>query len=294
MKSTSFSEVGEEKGADFQNFGFSMAMYQTRNIGHPLMNLVRLKGFPILQQLKLEERLLRNSSDNWCIINDGTDNPAIVMGVSGKPDELLDIKSVLGDQIPVIRRFTGGGTVIVDHNTVFVTFICNKDAVSGLKPFPQPIMSWSSLVYNKVFQGTDFYLRENDYVFGNRKFGGNAQSITKSRWIHHTSFLWDYEVRNMAYLKHPKRVPDYREARSHLDFLCSLKEYMPRQVFIDKTIEAIETEFATSSKQLEECENSLTGNYNPTTRMLTEQELETAAGCVSQDSELEKVSDIAL
>ena len=69
---------------------------------------------------------------------------------------------------------------------------------------------------------------------------------------------------------------------------------MPRQVFIDKTIEAIETEFATSSKQLEECENSLTGNYNPTTRMLTEQELETAAGCVSQDSELEKVSDIAL
>lgn len=78
-----------------------------------------------------------------------------------KPDELLDIKSVLGDQIPVIRRFTGGGTVIVDHNTVFVTFICSKDAVSGLKPFPQPIMSWSSLLYNKVFQGTDFYLREN-------------------------------------------------------------------------------------------------------------------------------------
>lgn len=84
------------------------------------------------------------------------------------------------------------------------------------------------------------------------------------------------------------------QARSHLDFLCSLKEYMPRQVFIDKTTEAIETEFATSLKQLEECENSLTGNYNPTTRMLTEQELETAAGCASQDSKLQKVLDIAL
>lgn len=60
-----------------------MTMYQTRNIGHPLINLVRLKGFPILQQLQLEERLLRNSSDNWCIINDGTDNPTVVMGVSG-------------------------------------------------------------------------------------------------------------------------------------------------------------------------------------------------------------------
>ena len=49
-----------------------------------------------------------------------------------------------------------------------------------------------------------------DYVFGDRKFGGNAQSITKNRWIHHTSFLWDYEVSNMAYLKHPARAPEYR------------------------------------------------------------------------------------
>jgi lipoate-protein ligase A len=50
----------------------------------------------------------------------------------------------------------------------------------------------------------------SDYVFGDRKFGGNAQSITRNRWIHHTSFLWDYEVRNMAYLKRPARAPEYR------------------------------------------------------------------------------------
>lgn len=47
------------------------------------MNLLRLRGFPILQQLHLEERLLRTSSDNWCIINDGTTAPTIVMGISG-------------------------------------------------------------------------------------------------------------------------------------------------------------------------------------------------------------------
>lgn len=79
-----------------------------------------------------------------------------------KPAELLEIESVLCDQIPVIRRFSGGGTVVVDPGTVFVTFICNKDAVAGLQPYPKPIMSWSSLLYNKVFQGIgDFHLREN-------------------------------------------------------------------------------------------------------------------------------------
>lgn len=60
-----------------------MAVPQAGKLGHPLMNLVRFKGLPILKQLHLEERLLRTSSDNWCIINDGTNQPTIVMGVSG-------------------------------------------------------------------------------------------------------------------------------------------------------------------------------------------------------------------
>ena len=50
-----------------------------------------------------------------------------------------------------------------------------------------------------------------DYVFNERKFGGNAQSITGRRWLHHTSFLWDFQQQAMALLKHPPRAPKYRE-----------------------------------------------------------------------------------
>ena len=79
-----------------------------------------------------------------------------------KPAELLDIDLVLRDQVPVIKRYTGGGTVAVDHGTIFVTFICNRDAVPGLKLYPRPIMSWSSQLYNRVFKRFgDFYLLEN-------------------------------------------------------------------------------------------------------------------------------------
>uniref|UniRef100_A0ACD5V1T6 Uncharacterized protein n=1 Tax=Avena sativa TaxID=4498 RepID=A0ACD5V1T6_AVESA len=165
-----------------------------RNVTRPLMRLVTMGGAPIMQQLHLEERLLRRTSDNWCIVNDGTAPPTIVMGVSGKVSELVEIQPVLRDHVPVIRRFSGGGTVIVDQGTVFVTFICNKTAVDGLQPFPRDIMSWTGQLYGKVFRGFgEFHLRENDYAFSHRKFGGNAQSITKDRWVHHTSFLWDYD-----------------------------------------------------------------------------------------------------
>nr|XP_043607337.1 putative lipoate-protein ligase A [Erigeron canadensis] len=255
-----------------------MATRQVGRVGLPLMNIVRMKGVPILQQLEIEECLLRTSSDNWCIINDGTDKPNIVMGVSGKPAELLEISPVLEDRIPVIRRFTGGGTVIVDDGTIFVSFICNKEAVPDVQPYPRPIMSWSSLLYSKVFQGTtDFRLRENDYVFGLRKFGGNAQSITKNRWIHHTSFLWDYKTRNMSYLKLPKRTPEYRLARDHLDFICPMKDYLSRSDFINKTIDAAGSHFSVKSSEFDALKLRSNSKFTPTSRLLTKQELEAAA-----------------
>ncbi|KAJ4707427.1 Lipoate-protein ligase A [Melia azedarach] len=256
-----------------------MIQQQARKLGLPLMNLVRLNRTPILQQLYLEEKLLRTSSDNWCIINDGTDTPAIVMGISGKPQELLEIGSVLRDRVPVIKRFTGGGTVVVDKETVFVTLICNKDDVPGVQPYPRSIMSWSGLLYDHVFKGIgDFQLRENDYVFGDRKFGGNAQSITKNRWIHHTSFLWDYAEGNMAYLKQPARAPKYRMARGHTEFICGMKEFLPRSVFIEKTIESIENYFQVKHLNLEAAEGPRGAEFVHSTRLLTKQELEEALG----------------
>ncbi|KAJ4967422.1 hypothetical protein NE237_019271 [Protea cynaroides] len=260
-----------------------MTVTQARNVVPPLMNILKFKGLPILQQLHLEERLFRSSSDNWCIINDGTNAPTIVMGVSGKPSELLELKPVLQDKVPVVGRFTGGGTVIVDPGTIFVTFICNKDAVPNVEPYPRPIMSWSGLIYEDVFRGIgDFHLRENDYVFGNRKFGGNAQSISKKRWIHHTSFLWDYDIRNMAYLKVPRRAPEYRSARSHVEFVCHMKDYLSIPDFIGRTVKVVGTHFSLRPMQFEEVNIHAKTSFDHSSRLLTDTELE--AALVSQKS----------
>ncbi|KAK7394995.1 hypothetical protein VNO78_15536 [Psophocarpus tetragonolobus] len=255
----------------------SAVMGKAKQAELSLMKLVKLRGMPILQQLHLEERLLRTSSDNWCLINDGTSSPSIVMGLSGKLSELVETKSALQDHIPIIRRFTGGGTVIVDQNTIFVTMIVNKDDVPKVQPFPRSIMSWSGLLYSEVFEGlADFHLRENDYVFGDRKFGGNAQSITKHRWIHHTSFLWDYEVKNMSYLKLPAKAPQYRLTRDHTDFVCRMKEYLPRSEFIERTIKTVGGHFSVKSISLESIEVPSISEYVHTTTLLTEQEIREA------------------
>lgn len=58
-----------------------------------------------------------------------------------------------------------------------------------------------------------------DYCFGEKKFGGNAQAITRKRWLHHTTFLWDFDVSRMELLKHPANAPDYREVRPGVPLL---------------------------------------------------------------------------
>nr|XP_009390305.1 PREDICTED: putative lipoate-protein ligase A [Musa acuminata subsp. malaccensis]XP_009390306.1 PREDICTED: putative lipoate-protein ligase A [Musa acuminata subsp. malaccensis]XP_009390307.1 PREDICTED: putative lipoate-protein ligase A [Musa acuminata subsp. malaccensis] len=255
-----------------------MTLAQARNVVLPCMKLLRMSAVPILEQLHLEERLLRTSVDNWCIVNDRTNRPTIVMGVSGRPSELIELKSVLRDQIPVIKRFTGGGTVIVDDGTVFISFICNKNAISGLQPYPHPIMSWTGQLYSEVLRGFgDFHLRENDYAFNSHKFGGNAQSIIKERWIHHTSFLWDYDIKNMEYLKLPTRAPKYRSARPHVDFLCRMKEYVPsKSTFIERTIKSLGSYFLVKPFDLDDITTEPPCTLPHSTKLLSRQELEDA------------------
>ena len=186
----------------------------------------------ILAQLRLEEVLLRRTPQNWLVLNKKMPGTSIVLGFSGKVPELVNVHKVhnSAEEVELIRRYTGGGTVIVDERTIFTSFIMNGADVPSCKPFPRDIMDWSRNVFAPVFDklptNVKFDLRENDYILDNVKIGGNAQSIIKDRWVHHTSFLWDYLPSNMQYLLMPKKQPDYRLNRSHEDFLDKISRHL--------------------------------------------------------------------
>lgn len=156
-----------------------------------------------------------------------------------KLEVMVDLPAATAARVPVIRRFSGGGTVVVDEDTILTSLIFTATAVPDVPPFPGPLMAWSESVFRGVFRDEPgFALRENgaaqaepgarfraggwhlrrsaaaDYVFGGKKFGGNAQSITRGRWLHHTSFLWDYRSDRLSLLRHPPRAPAYREVGS--------------------------------------------------------------------------------
>ena len=132
--------------------------------------------------------------------------------------------------------------VVVVVIAIVVVVIAIVVAVVNSLPLPNGSRSIAAReVYNDVFKsmneargsfckGGKFELLENDYVLsltgesGFLKFGGNAQAITSLGFLHHTSFLYDWDDVNMSHLTVPKKRPDYRGDRGHGGFLVKMRE----------------------------------------------------------------------
>lgn len=215
------------------------------------LHLLVLNNIPIFQQLQLEEALLRIDLRNWCIVNSGS-TPAIVMGISGKPELLINQQKLAKFPVPVIRRFSGGGTVFVDSHTFFVSWICNNEE-AGIGGCPAKLHRWSEQFYQAAWPALKMSLQENDYVSGNRKFGGNAQYLRKQRWLHHSSLLWDFDLNNMDYLLIPPKMPAYRQQRNHSAFLCRLRDFFTsKEEFKTQFFNTIEEKFYVKKISLDE------------------------------------------
>jgi lipoate-protein ligase A len=204
----------------------------------PILNIVRFKSPSVFDRLMLDEALFRDKlKRTWFVLEDVRkirDKTTIILGLSGKANEMVHQEHAKTDGVELIRRFTGGGTVAVDDNAFLLTIITNASQVAPkglLQPYPREIMRWTDdYVYRPAFKSValssndTFKSRENDYVINEHyKVGGNAQGISGDRFCHHTSFLWKVNEKTMSYLKHPKKKPDYRGERGHMEFLLGLE-----------------------------------------------------------------------
>lgn len=231
-------------------------------------NFLSLKDISIFDQLQLEEALLRNDQRNWCLINHSTPS-TIVLGISGNPKELLFINHVKEDSIPVIRRFSGGGTVFTDQETIFITWIINNFSNSPF-PFAESILTWVKSLYQGFFP-KNFLLQDNDYCILNKKIGGNALYIQKNRWLLHSSFLWDFNNSLMnRYLKLPKQQPSYRKNRTHNDFLEKLSNfYDNKESFIFNLKNYLKNKMTMTEVNIEITTSLINSNHRKTTQLLS-------------------------
>lgn len=89
----------------------------------------------------------------------------LVSAFRRKPDQLVNLRQAKEANIQLIKRFSGGGTVVVDTDTQFVTLVVEGRDLPEVECYPRPVMRWTETFYSPLFAlHGDFQLREHGIV----------------------------------------------------------------------------------------------------------------------------------
>lgn len=153
--------------------------------------------------------------------------PFIVLGYSNKVDSELHLEACKKDSIPILRRPSGGGTVLQGPgclNYSLILHIPEKGPLAHLQEtnchiLAQHRQAFLPLLGNQVqVQGV------SDLTLGPLKFSGNAQRRKRRALLFHGTILYDFDLEQIGkYLNSPSRQPEYRAGRVHKDFVVNIK-----------------------------------------------------------------------
>ncbi len=151
----------------------------------------------------------------------------IVLGRTGKEKDDLKIEEIINDRIPVLRRFSGGGTVVQGQGCLNFTLILSKEKTPDIadlhKSYVYILQKIVSALKNLDKECVVLPVSDIALVNGHRKVSGNAQKRGRNFILHHGTLLYDFDLNKIdRFLKMPKDIPSYRSQRGHLDFVANL------------------------------------------------------------------------
>ena len=173
--------------------------------------------------------------------------PVVVVGSSSHIDQEVDRTACLALGVGIVRRPSGGATVVVGPGCLMWSVVCPyPEGVPSIERIHacmlEPLCHTLSLAL--IAHGGEPIERRGSSDLatsserGILKVSGNALRVRRHGVLYHGTLLDNFNMDTVArLLRHPPREPDYRTRRSHLDFLTNLNlgqdvlEQVVRQAF---------------------------------------------------------------
>jgi lipoate-protein ligase A len=158
----------------------------------------------------------------------------VVVGYANKIAAEVNVENCRAQQIPIFRRCSGGGTVLQGAgclNYALVLRIAENSPLAGISGANKFIMEKNraaveALLPEFKIQNSKFKISvcgHTDLALDGRKFSGNSQRRKKNFLLFHGTFLLDFNLALVGeFLKMPSQQPDYRQDRSHDEFVTNL------------------------------------------------------------------------
>jgi len=156
--------------------------------------------------------------------------PAVVLGAACKLDEDVDEAACTRDGVPILRRASGGGTVLLGPGCLLYSLVLAYER----SPELSEILSSYSFILGRIAGALTDVLPDlkpagtSDLASAGRKVSGNAQQRKRFHLLQQGSLLYAFDLAAVGrYLRQPQRQPAYREQREHAEFLMNLP--LPRK-----------------------------------------------------------------
>jgi lipoate---protein ligase len=177
----------------------------------------------------------------------------IVLGYSNSVQAEVDIEACQTAGIPILRRSSGGGTVVQGPGCLDYTLVLRTSTEGPLATIPgtnRYVMDRQRRALEHVIGGGVEVQGHTDLAISTLKFSGNSQRRKGKFLLFHGVFLLDFDLSYVIrFLKHPSREPSYRKGRRHEEFLRNLgiaatavKESMRSEWGVEETLEDVPTD----------------------------------------------------
>ena len=156
----------------------------------------------------------------------------VVLGYANRIATEVNMAFCQQNQIPILRRCTGGGTVLQGPGCLNYSLILRIEEAGPLSTVTstnRQVMNKQQGLFSALLNREVQVRGDTDLALGDRKFSGNAQRRRRHFLLFHGSILLDCDLALIERaLPLPSKEPRYRERRAHVGFLTNLNISAPQ------------------------------------------------------------------
>ena len=150
----------------------------------------------------------------------------VVVGYADRVAEEVQEEDCRAERVPILRRCSGGGTVLQGPGCLNYALVLPLDwdaRLHGISDTNQMVMERHRAALSEVL-GQPLATRGfTDLALGPLKCSGNAQRRKRRSLLFHGTFLLGLDLDRMErLLRMPTKQPAYRERRPHREFVINL------------------------------------------------------------------------
>lgn len=155
------------------------------------------------------------------------ENPqvAVVLGRSSRQLEEVNMDWCVAEQIPVLRRSSGGASVVIGPGCLMYSVTLDYRLRPELRMLDQAhqfIMGRLVDAFARAELAVEYH-GTCDLTWQGRKFSGNSLRCRRNSLLYHGTLLYDFSLSLVTdCLGTPPRQPEYRQQRPHSEFVTNL------------------------------------------------------------------------